>query len=163
MKLSVRTKVIFGSEHGNFLKKQSALYFLASPALMFCKFKVGDKKTYHKTVKPEDIAVFHGEAVHEVYATFAIARDAEWAGRLFVLEMKEANEEGIGTFVNVEHYAPAFVGEEVVFAAEITELKGNAIHCFFSAKVGERLVARGHTGQKVIVKEKLNQLFDSYK
>lgn len=116
-----------------------------------------------KIVQSEDIAAFHGEAVHAVYATFAIARDAEWAGRLFVLEMKEANEEGIGTFVNVEHFAPAFVGEEVMFEATIDDLRGNAINCSFTAKVGERLVAKGRTGQKIIMKEKLNQLFDSYK
>ncbi|HEY0261718.1 MAG TPA: hypothetical protein VGB95_01740, partial [Chitinophagales bacterium] len=70
---------------------------------MLSKFQIGDKKTHKNAVKTADIAAFQGEAVHNVYATFAIARDAEWTGRLFVLEMKEANEEGIGTFVNVEH------------------------------------------------------------
>ena len=130
---------------------------------MLSKFKIGDKKAYRNVVKTADIAAFHGEAVHEVYSTFAIARDAEWTGRLFVLEMKDETEEGIGTFVNVEHFAPAFVGEEVLFEATIDELKGNAIVCSFTAKVGERLVAKGKTGQKIILKEKLNQVFDSYK
>lgn len=130
---------------------------------MLSKFQIGDKKTHKNAVKTADIAAFQGEAVHNVYATFAIARDAEWTGRLFVLEMKEANEEGIGTFVNVEHFAPAFVGEEVLFEATIDALHGNVINCSFTAKVGERLVAKGRTGQKIILKEKLNQVFDSYK
>jgi predicted thioesterase len=130
---------------------------------MLSVFQIGDKKKYQTVVKNEDVAAFHGETVHSVYATFAIARDAEWAGRLFVLEMVEKNEEGIGTFVNVEHLAPAFVGEEVVFEAQIDELFGNTINCSFTAKVGERLIAKGRTGQKIILKEKLNRLFDSYK
>jgi hypothetical protein len=41
---------------------------------------------------------FEGVNVHPVMATFSITRDAEWAGRIFVLAMKEEHEEGIGTF-----------------------------------------------------------------
>lgn len=135
-------------------------YFASS---MLQKFNIGDQKTYSKTVFPGDIAEFESGVVHPVYATFALTRDAEWSSRLFVLEMKEADEEGIGTFVHVEHHAPAFIGEEVRFTAIIEKLERNEVICLFSAKVGERLIATGKTGQKIIKKQKLDSLFNSIK
>ena len=124
-------------------------------------FSPGSKRTFTKIVRQEDIATFDSGTVHEVYATFAIARDAEWVGRLFVLEMKDDDEEGIGTSVLVDHHAPALVGETVVFEAIIDEMYKNVVGCTFSAYVGHRLIASGRTGQKILKKDKLDQLFDS--
>ena len=76
-------------------------------------FKIGDTKTYSKVVGADETARFESGEVHPFYGTFALGRDVEWAGRLFVLEMKEEHEEGIGTFLYVDHHAPAFVGETV--------------------------------------------------
>ena len=60
-------------------------------------FKPGDKKTHQVEVKSTDVAAFENGMVHPFYATFALGRDAEWSSRLFVLDMKEEDEEGIGT------------------------------------------------------------------
>ena len=127
---------------------------------MVNKFNEGSKKIFERTVRPEDTAMFEGGVVHPVYATFALARDAEWSSRLFVLEMKEEHEEGIGTFVNVKHVSPALVGEVVLFEAVIDELKGNEINCTFTATTGGRLIAEGRTGQKIIPKLKLEAIFE---
>ncbi|MDB5282745.1 MAG: hypothetical protein JWO06_1820 [Bacteroidota bacterium] len=126
-------------------------------------FSIGDKKTFERKVRPEDTATFESGTVHPVFATFALTRDAEWCSRLFVLEMKEADEEGIGTFVEVKHFSPAFVGDTVLFDAEIDELNKNNVNCFFTAKVGERLIAEGRTGQKILTKIKIEQLFNELK
>lgn len=130
---------------------------------MLPKFKSADTKTYLKEVTEADVATFESGQVHPVYATFALARDAEWACRLFVLEMKEPDEEGIGTFVTVQHVSPALVGQTVAFVATIKELKGNSIVCTYTAKVGERLVAHGEQGQKILKQDRLQQLFGSLK
>ena len=122
---------------------------------------IGDTAQFKHVVQESDAATFEGVNVHPVMATFSITRDAEWAGRIFVLAMKEEHEEGIGTFVHVEHLSPAFIGEVVVFEATIDELYKNVVNCSFTAKVGERLVAKGRTGQKIITKEKLDQLFQT--
>lgn len=127
---------------------------------MLAKFVIGDKQTFERTVRAEDTAAFEAGEVHPVYATFALARDAEWSSRLFVLQMKEAHEEGIGTFVDVKHVSPAFVGDTVRFQATIEELKGNEINCAFTASVGNRLIAVGRTGQKILAKEKLEKIFE---
>ena len=58
-------------------------------------FEIGSQKYYSKLVEQADCAAFNSGLVHPVYATFALGRDAEWACRLFVLEMKEEEEEGI--------------------------------------------------------------------
>jgi len=121
-------------------------------------FTPGSTRTFVKIIGKEDIAAFDGGIVHEVYATFAIARDAEWAGRLFVLEMKDEDEEGIGTSVLVDHHSPALVGEEVVFEAVIDEMYRNVVGCTFTAYVGHRLIASGRTGQKILKKDKLDKL-----
>lgn len=124
-------------------------------------FSIGDVKTYTKVVSSQDTATFDSGTVHPVYATFSIARDAEWACRLFVLEMKKADEEGIGTFVHVNHHAPAMVNETVVFTATIESINGNEIICSFAAHVGTRLIASGRQGQKILKKEKIERLFNT--
>ncbi len=125
-------------------------------------YKHGDLLQYSRIVTQNDIAAFESGTVHHVYSTFALTRDAEWSGRLFVLNMKEAHEEGIGTMITVVHKSPAFIGQEVTFIArfeEITE-KGEIITSF-EAFVGERLVASGKQGQRILQVSKLETHFQS--
>ncbi len=122
-------------------------------------FNNGDIKTYSKMVELVDTATFDSGQVHPVYATFALGRDTEWVCRLFVIEMKEHDEEGIGTFLHVNHHSPALIGNTVNFNATFERLDGNHVICSFEAKVGERLIASGQTGQKILKKEKLERLF----
>lgn len=124
-------------------------------------FKVGDKKTFSKIVSQADTANFDSGQVHPFYATFALGRDAEWCCRLFVLEMKEEDEEGIGTFLTIEHQSPSLVNNQVIFTAAVERLTKNEIICSYEAKVGERLIAIGKQGQKILKKEKINQIFNS--
>ncbi len=120
---------------------------------------VGAQKRYLKVVQPDDVAAFHGTTVHPVCSTFVLAREIEWTTRLFVLDMKEADEEGIGTYLTIEHSSPAFVGEEICFTASIYEINGHELICHYEARVGERLIASGKTGQKILKKDKLESLF----
>ncbi len=122
-------------------------------------FKIGDQQNYELIVGINDTATFYSGNVHPVYATFALGRDAEWCCRLFVIAMKDADEEGIGTFIHVEHVSPAMVNDTVNFVAEIVKMEGHEIICSFEAKVGDRLIAKGQTGQKILKKEKLENLF----
>src|SRR5688572_17760787 len=116
-------------------------------------FSAGDIKIFTRKVTTNDTAAFDSGQVHPVYSTFALVRDAEWACRLFVLEMKEEDEEGIGTMVSVEHVSPALLGAEVTFEAKIKRIEKNEIICTFEAKTGERLLAKGEQGQKILKKE----------
>jgi fluoroacetyl-CoA thioesterase len=122
-------------------------------------FSIGDKKEYKHIVQQTDVAAFHGEGVHDVYATFALARDVEWTTRQFVLDMRDEDEEGIGTFLSIEHKSPAFVGEEIKYSAEVHQINGHELICLYEAKVGARVIATGKTGQKILKKDKINKLF----
>lgn len=124
-------------------------------------FKVGDKKSFSKIVGQADTANFDSGQVHPVYATFALGRDAEWCCRLFVLEMKEDDEEGIGTLLSIEHQSPALENSLVIITATVESISKNEIICSYEAKVGERIIAIGRQGQKILKKEKIERLFNS--
>jgi fluoroacetyl-CoA thioesterase len=122
-------------------------------------FKAGDKKTYKRVVQSEDLAAFHGELVHPVYSTFSLARDIEWTTRQFVIDMRDDDEEGIGTFLTIDHQSPAFDGEEVIFTGYIDKLEGNELICSVEVRSGDRLIATGRTGQKILKRDKIKRLF----
>ncbi len=126
-------------------------------------FNTGAVKTHTYTVTLEDIAKFESGTVHEVFSTFALAREAEWSGRLFVLEMKEAGEEGIGSGLNVTHISPAFVGQEVIFTATLAEVNKNEVVTDYKATVNDRVIAEGRQWQKIVNKEKLDRVFEQLK
>lgn len=123
-------------------------------------FEVGNQLTHVHIVEQADLATFETGNVHPFYSTFALGRDAEWACRQFVLQMKDADEEGIGTFLNIRHKSPAMLGDKVEFIATVSMLEGHQIDCTFVAKVGDRIVAEGEQGQKILKKEKLDRLIN---
>jgi len=128
---------------------------------MLSIFKSGDKKEFLRRVTDQDVATFDSGNVHPVLSTFCLGRDAEWVCRLFVIDMKELDEEGIGTFLEINHQSPAFVGEEVTYTGVFDEQHGNSVICKFLVQAGSRIIAQGRTGQKILKKEKINQLFNS--
>ena len=122
-------------------------------------FKAGDIKEYRAVVEPGDVASFNGETVHEVCSTFSLARHVEWTTRLFVLDMKEEHEEGVGTYLEIRHEGPAFVGEQIVFTGTFEKFLNRELICSFEARVGDRIIARGKTGQKILTLEKIRSIF----
>lgn len=122
-------------------------------------FKPGDKKELLYRVKKEDVAAFRGGVVHPVCSTFTLAREVEWATRQYVLEMREAHEEGIGTQLAIDHKSPAFVGEEILIVSVIDKLENHEIICSFEASVNGRIIATGKTGQKILSREKIAKIF----
>ena len=122
-------------------------------------YKAGELKQYRHVVKPQDVASFDGAVVHEVYSTFALAREVEWTTRQFVLDMIEEGEEGVGTFLEIRHEGPAFVGEEITFTGIFDAVAGTEVTCSFEAWVGNRRIASGKTGQKILTLEKIKSIF----
>jgi len=124
-------------------------------------FQIGQSISIQIQVHVNDTAKFETGQVHPVYATFALARDLEWASRQFVLEMLDEDEEGIGTFLEIQHHSPALVGEEVNIFAHLDAVLGHEIICTVVAKVANRTIATGKTGQKILKKEKIARIFAS--
>jgi predicted thioesterase len=116
-------------------------------------FQPGDVQVYHTTVTPDKLAHFaEGGPVHPVYSTFALAHDAEWVCRLFVLQMTEPGEEGVGSYLTVEHISPALLGSEVHLEATLQAVEGNLVRCTYAAYCGKRLLARGEQHQRILNK-----------
>ena len=124
-------------------------------------YNPGEKKEVCFTVATEDIAAFKGKTVHEVCSTFTLAREMEWAGRQFALDIREEDEEGVGTMVEVIHHAPAFIGEEIKITATLEKIIKNEIICSILVTSDGRKIASGKTGQKILKREKLKKLFSN--
>ena len=121
-------------------------------------FNINDKKQHIKLVGPSDLASFEVGMVHPFCSTFVLAREMEWSSRLFILEMLDEDEEGIGTRLEINHLSPALEGEELIIEAMISSLEQHEIICEIKVTVGKRVIAKGVTGQKILKKTKLADL-----
>lgn len=132
---------------------------------MLNPFQLGDTNTFDVLVDESRLAQFESGLVHRVYATFALAKDAEWVCRLFVLEMLEETEEGVGAYVSVKHYEPAPYKATVKLIATLESVINNKIHCKWKAFWHKTLIAEGEQTQFIINKEafnaKIKQLFEA--
>jgi fluoroacetyl-CoA thioesterase len=124
-------------------------------------FKPNDVQVHNTTVTPDKLAQFaDGGLVHPVYSTFALAQDAEWACRLFVLQMTEPSEEGVGSYISVRHIAPAVLGSTVRIVATLVAVEGNTVRCTYQAYSNERLIAEGEQEQRLLNKARFLATID---
>ena len=124
-------------------------------------FLPGDTQCYSTQVTDDKLATFEDGQVHPFYSTFALGRDAEWACRLFVLAMKEEGEEGIGTYLSIEHRSPALRGENITIIAKLESVIKNEVVCTYEVRTGERIIAVGKQIQKILLTTKIDQLIAS--
>ena len=118
------------------------------------------QKVIHRhTVSNDDLANFKYESVHQVCSTFALAREIEWTTRQYIHKIKKEDEEGIGTMLEIQHHGMALLGEEFVVHAQVEEFEHGELICDFEVKVGERLIASGKTGQKLLPKHVIERKF----
>ncbi len=123
--------------------------------------KIGDIRTHQFIVTDDHLATFESGPVHPVCSTFVLAREMEWVSRLFVLEFCDDNEEGVGTRLEIKHKSPAFVGDELNLSAKVNAFKKDELICEIEVKCGDRIIAMGSTGQKIMTKDKITQIFTS--
>ncbi len=118
----------------------------------------GDQARFSRKVRAEDLAAFESGLVHPLYSTFAVVRDAEWTCRQFIPALAEPDEEGIGTFISVDHLSPVKEGGLVEFLAVIRNIHDQEVICDFTARCGERIIARGVQVQKILKKDRIARL-----
>lgn len=126
-------------------------------------FEKGSLKIHEFKINRKDLAKFTEGLVHPVCSTFALAREVEYASRLFVIEGKAEDEEGIGTFLEIKHIAPALLGARLHCKAEVLTHKKQELICKVDVFEGAKLLASCRTGQKVLKKEQLKKIFSSLK
>lgn len=116
--------------------------------------------THQFIVKPSDCPDFGDGTLHPVLSTYALAREAEWAGRLILLDLKSDDQEGIGTSVTVEHHRAAKVGTIVTIQAELVAFDGRKMTVNYHATADGKLVATGTTGQALVLKSDLERIYN---
>lgn len=122
---------------------------------------IGDKRSFVHKIGTDDIATFDTGKVHPVCSTFALAKYIEWTSRIFVIEIKDETEEGIGSFLQIDHVSPAFIDQELLIEAEIISIVKNELTCAITVYVSDRVIAKAQTGQKLLKKDRINEIFSS--
>ncbi len=109
-------------------------------------------------VTREMTARFFDCTIHPVYATFAIVEHSEYAARQAILGFLDRDEDAVGSFVALEHTAPAPVGAMVEITARVIEVEGRTITCEIIARAVNGVeLARGSQRQRVVSKERLRE------
>jgi fluoroacetyl-CoA thioesterase len=121
-------------------------------------FQPGDQKVHRFKVAASDLATFKGKILHPVCSTYKLGQEMEWSSRLFMLDIIGDEEEGLGTMLHIDHLGPAYEEEEVTVTATWSSFEQNVLKCDIEVRVGDRLIARGATGQKLILKERLKEI-----
>ncbi len=94
--------------------------------------------------------------VHPVYATYTMAKHFEEAGRKLLLRHLDADEDGLGRSVTVDHLAPSWVGDRLSVEARCVAVDGNRVTCECTATDGDgREVGRGSTVQVALPRDML--------
>ena len=125
------------------------------------RLAVGEKRLFIHQVGKDDIATFDSGNVHPVCSTFALAKYIEWTSRLFVIDIKKNDEEGIGTMIHIDHKSPAFENQEMQLEATVEAMDKNELMCEVLVTVDGRIIAHARTGQKILKREKINEIFSS--
>jgi predicted thioesterase len=126
-------------------------------------FKPGLVRELSVVVMPDMCPAFDGVVVHHVYSTWSAAHHFEIAARKVLVDYLENHEEGIGSYLSVDHLAPCPVGRTVRIRAELLEVTDEhhpRVVCNLSAYDGDRLLATGKQVQVVMNKEHLNRYIE---
>ncbi len=98
--------------------------------------------------------------LHQVYATYWVAKHMELVSRKIILPFLEEGEVGIGFEVSVTHLASALPGMRVLHTATFTRMERNRVYatCEAVSELGD-VVATGSTVQVILSEERLNGAF----
>lgn len=126
------------------------------------ELQVGNTAEVEITVTEDMCPTFDGVVVHRVYSTWSMAHHMELAARKVLAPHLEAHEEGIGSYLSIEHLAPTPVDHRVRVVAEAVELEATTlvceVHVYHLRSDGERHVGKGRQVQRILPRKKLEAL-----
>lgn len=98
--------------------------------------------------------------LHQVYATYWLAKHMELVSRKIILPFLEEGDEGIGHSVSVTHLASALPGMRVYLSARCTRHEGNRVSadCRAVSELGD-VVGEGTTVQVILSAGRLERGF----
>jgi fluoroacetyl-CoA thioesterase len=111
---------------------------------------VGTAGRHSILVTPEVAIDFLGEDEARVLSTPHMVAFMEWAARNAIKPFLEANEDSVGTTVNIRHLAATPVGLSVQFTATVTEVNERRVQFRVEARDEHELVGEG-THERFVV------------
>ena len=102
------------------------------------------------TVGPANRITFADDRMPAVLATPWLVAHLEYAARAAIAPCLTADERSVGTYVEVEHLAPAPEGGEVVCKARVILVDGAVVTFQIEARDRHELLARGLHRRRVI-------------
>ena len=102
------------------------------------------------TVGTDNCISFADGRMPTVLATPWLIASLEYAARDAIAPLLEANERSVGTFIEVEHLAPAPEGFTVKCRARVIHIDGSAVTFQVDAHDGIEVIAKGIHRRRVI-------------
>ena len=121
-------------------------------------FDPGIERHLEITVTEQMSPVFDGVVIHRCYSTWSLVHHMEIAARMVLKDFLEADEEGLGVHIDVDHLHPCKVGQTVCVRAKLIEATSRRAVCEVTAHHGERLLARGTQVQAVLKRSTIEKL-----
>jgi predicted thioesterase len=101
-------------------------------------------------VGPENRISFADERMPAVLATPWLVAHLEYAARNGIAPCLEPHERSVGTYIEVEHLAPAPEGFTVICRSRVIHVDGQVVTFQVEAHDGTELIARGIHRRRVI-------------
>lgn len=102
----------------------------------------GTSSTREFTIDASRTIDFMGEEAR-VYATPMLVRDIEVACRDLLLQHADANEDSVGTRVELDHLAPTLLGMKATIKVTVSEVKGRAVTFEVEGRDDKEPICRG--------------------
>jgi predicted thioesterase len=122
--------------------------------------QVGNTANISFSVTENMQAMFNGRIIHPVCSTWDMAHQFEIAARKTLEEHLEDEEQGIGSFLSINHVKPAPLEAVVEIQATITDLDKTSVVCEITATVQGEVCAMGNQVQRVLPSSTITRLID---
>ena len=122
--------------------------------------QVGNTSNVVFTVTEQMQAKFDDDVIHPVCSSWDMAHQFEIAARKTLEDHLEDGEQGIGSFLSLDHVKPAPVGAAVIVEATISELDGTTVVCEIVATIRGNMCATGKQIQRVLSTSTISRLID---
>ena len=122
--------------------------------------QVGNTANISFSVTENMQAMFNGRVIHPVCSTWDMAHQFEIAARKALEEHLEDEEQGIGSFLSINHVKPAPLEAVVEIQATITDLDKTSVVCEITATVQGEVCAMGNQVQRVLPSSTITRLID---
>lgn len=96
-----------------------------------------------------------GNVGANVVSTPSLIGILEQASHRVILPYVEEGELSVGTRVEVDHLAAAYVGQPITATAQIVAVEGRRITFEVEARQGDRVVMKGRHGRAIVSRDRL--------